>query len=148
MAVLEFESGALGLWVGTSAARGEGFGKQAIYGEEGSLCWDSGLKSAEREMSLAELVQAHSDALSDEQRQQLFPMGLTDGMAIELHQFIEAVLGRGSVETDGLEGYKAEAIALALFEADRLGRKVSMEEVEKLEVEQYQAEINRALGIA
>jgi len=148
MAVLEFESGALGLWVGTSAARGEGFGKQAIYGEEGSLCWDSGLKSAEREMSLAELVQAHSDALSDEQRQQLFPMGLTDGIAIELHQFIEAVLGRGSVETDGVEGYKAEAIALALFEADRLGRKVSMEEVEKLEVEQYQAEINRALGIA
>ncbi len=49
---------------------------------------------------------------------------------------------------DGMEGYKAEAIGLAIFESDRLGRKVFIEAVENLEIEQYQAEINRALGIA
>ena len=85
--------------------------------------------------------------LGAEDRKRLFPAGLTDGFAIELHQFIEAVQGKGEVETDGWEGYKAEAIALALFESDRLGRKVSMGEVENLQVEGYQGEINRALGI-
>ena len=148
MAVIEFESGALALWVSTSAAPGEGFSKHAVYGDQGSVVWDTGLKSAEREISMADLVKLHQQSVSQEQMERLYPLGVKDGVAIELHQFLQAVQGKGEVETDGLEGYKAEAIALALFESSALGRKVSLSEVENLEVEAYQGEINEKLGIA
>jgi len=148
MAILEFESGALGLWVSTSAALGEALGKNVLYGDHGSIAWDSGLKSDKQQMTMEQLVKAHADSLSPEEKDWLFPKGITDGIAIELHQFIEAVQGRGQVETDGLEGYKAEAIALAVFESDRLARKVTLREVEELQVEAYQGEINAALGIS
>ena len=147
MAILEFESGALGLWVSTSAAPGESLGKNILYGDRGSIAWDTGLKSDRQQMTMEQLVQAHADSLTPAEKERLFPKGITDGIAIELHQFIEALLGRGQVETDGLEGYRAEAIALAVFESDRLGRKVALAEVEGLEVEAYQGEINKALGI-
>jgi len=147
MAMLDFESGALGLWVTTTAAPGEAFSRHAVYGDAGSICWDTGLKSDGREMTMQELVSAHQESITDEEKERLFPLGLTDGVAIELHQFLEAVGGNGRVETDGLEGYKAEAVSLAVFESFALGRKVSMSEIENLEVEAYQGQINRELGI-
>jgi predicted dehydrogenase len=86
-------------------------------------------------------------SISAREKEKLFPHGVTDSIGIELHQFFEAVQGRGKVETDGMEGYKAEAIALAAFESHELGRKVTTKEVENLKVEKYQREVNRALGI-
>lgn len=147
MAVLDFESGALGLWVTTSAAPGEGFGKSILYGEKGSISWETGLKTEKEQMTVEQLQKAHTSAISKKEKEKLFPHGVTDGIGIELHQFCEAVRGKGKVETDGMEGYKAEAIALATFESDLLRRKVTMKEVEGLKVEKYQAKINRTLGI-
>ena len=147
MAVLEFEGGALGAWVTTNVASGNGFGKNGVYGSEGSLTWDAGLKTRKVEMTTEQVLKAHDAAMSKAEKEKFFPLGVTDGIAIELHQFYEAVQGRGEVETDGWEGYKAEAVALAIFESDRLGRKVTLKEVEGLKVEEYQKEINEELGI-
>ena len=147
MAMLEFERGALGLWITTTAAPGHGFSNHAVYGDAGSICWDKGLKSDESEMTMQELVAAHHQGITAEEKERLFPFGLTDGVAIELHQFLEAVRGNGQVETDGLEGYRAEAVSLAVFESFALGRKVTLDEVENLEVESYQQPINQELGV-
>jgi predicted dehydrogenase len=146
-AVLEFECGALGLWVSTTAAPGDGFNKNAIYGDKGSITWDTGLNSQCGKMTMEELQDKFMKSLSEKEKQKLFPHGVTDSIGIELHQFFEAVQGRGKVETDGMEGFKAEAIALATFESHELGRKVTMKEVESLKVEKYQSEINKALHI-
>ena len=148
VATLDFESGALGLWVSTSAARGEGIFRQGVYGEKGSICWERGLKTGDREMTMQELMSAHQESISEDERERLFPLGLKDTYAIELHQFIEAVRGNAEVEIGGCEGYRAQAVSLAIFESDALGRKVSLSEVENLEVETYQSEINSMLGIA
>jgi hypothetical protein len=51
------------------------------------------------------------------------------------------------VETDALEGYKAEAISFAVYESAVTGRWVTLEEIENLHVEAYQAEINADLGL-
>ncbi len=146
-ATLDFESGALGLWVSTSAARGKAILRQGVYGEKGSICWERGLKAGDRQMTMQELTSAHQESISEEERERLFPLGLQDTYAIELHQFLEAVRGNGVVEIDGWEGYRAQAVSLAMFESDALGRKVSLSEVENLEVEKYQSEINSMLGI-
>jgi len=147
VATLDFESGALGLWVSTTAAPAEAFSRHLIYGETGSVSWETGLNSQERRMTMDELVAAHAESITKEEKERLFPLGLDDPVAIELYQFFEAVKGNRQVETDGREGYKAEAISLALFESNALGRKVTLSEIENLEVENYQSEINSELGI-
>jgi uncharacterized protein (DUF2267 family) len=86
--------------------------------------------------------------LDVEEQERLFPHGVTDTVAQELCEFIRACLYGTSVETDGLEGYKAEAICFALYESQALNRPVTTEAVENLEVEVYQREINEGLGLS
>jgi predicted dehydrogenase len=147
IAVLQFENGCLGQWTSTSAAPGAGFGRHVIYGEEGSLTWGQGLKTRTQETSMEALIAEHQAALSEEEKERLFPRGITNTVATELQEFLHAIQGRGTVETDGWEGYRAEAISLALYESAHLGRPVTLAEVENLEVEGYQAEINAGLGL-
>ena len=46
-----------------------------------------------------------------------------------------------------MEGYKAQAICMAVFESAWHNRPVSMQEIERCELEGYQSEINESLGI-
>lgn len=147
VAVFYFENGVLGQWTSTSAAPGHGFNRRVVYGEKGSLTWGVGLKTRTEELTMEALIQQHQASLSAEEKEKLFPRGITNTVATELQEFIQAVLGRGEVETDGWEGYRAEAISLALYESAHLNRPVRLAEVENLEVEGYQAEINAGLGL-
>ncbi len=69
-------------------------------------------------------------------------------MAIELKEFIDAVLTGSPLEMTGIEGYKDEAICLALYESSELGQPVKMADVESLRIENYQSRFNKMLGIA
>jgi predicted dehydrogenase len=147
IAWLEFASGAVGQWTSTSAAPGQGFNHRVIYGDRGSLDLREGLKTAAQTRTVAELREEYLSTLSSGERERLFPGGVTDTVATELHEFFLAVRGQGCPETDGLEGYKAEAISFALYESEAVGRPVTLEEIESLSVEAYQVEINRDLGL-
>jgi len=85
--------------------------------------------------------------LSSEEDERLFPRGITETVATELYEFISAILYGTPLETDGIEGYKAEAISIALYESAHLNRPVTLAEVENLQTEGYQAQINEGLGI-
>jgi predicted dehydrogenase len=147
VALLEFANGVTGQWTSTSAAPGQGFNRRVIYGELGSLDLRDGLKTRNETLTLAELREEYLATLSPEESERLFPGGVTDEVATELCEFVRAVRGQGQAETDALEGYKAEAISLALYESSTTGRPVTLREVEALEVEAYQGEINRDLGL-
>lgn len=147
IAWLEFASGVLCQWTSTSAAPGQGFGRRVIYGDQGSLDLRDGLKTREETRTIEELKAEYLATLSDAERERLFPGGVTDTVATELHEFFLAVRGQGHPETDGVEGYKAEAISFALYESEATGRPVTLDEVESLAVEAYQGEINRDLGL-
>jgi predicted dehydrogenase len=148
LAWLEFASGAVGQWTSTSAAPGQGFGRRVLYGDRGSLDLREGLKTREETRSVAELTEEYQATLTAAERERLFPGGVTDTVATELHEFFLAVRGQGHPETDGLEGYKAEAISFALYESEATGRPVTLPEIESLAVEAYQSEINRELGLS
>jgi len=148
VAILEFENGALGQWTSTSAAPGQGFSRRVIYGEEGSVDFSDGLKTRSGEArTIKELVVEHQSAIGEEEMEQFFPKGVTDTVSTELWEFLEAVRGKGKVEIDGWEGFKSQAVSEALYESEALGRAVTLAEVEKLEAEEYQREINEALGL-
>ena len=147
MALLEFANGVSGEWTSTNVARGQGFGRRVIYGSEGSLDLRDGLQVGEEKRSIKELTEEYMASLSADEKERLFPHGITETVATELWEFIQAVRGKARVETDALEGYKAEAISFAVYESAALGQWVTLDEIETLQVEAYQAEINADLGL-
>jgi len=148
LANMTFDGDVTGTWISTSAAPAIGFNRRAIYGSEGCADLGAGLKTRTEEVSLADLTADYMAQLDEAEKERLFPHGVTDGVAHELCEFIRACLHGTPVETDGVEGYKAEAICFALYESQALNRPVTTEEVENLEVEAYQRELNAGLGLA
>ena len=68
-------------------------------------------------------------------------------VAIELKDFADAVRIGTVPEVDVMEGLKDQAICMAIFESAWFNRPVSLQEIERCELEGYQKEINEALGI-
>ena len=147
VSVLRFDSGVIGQWTTTSAAPGEKFSHRAIYGDSGAITVWRSVKTRSSEVPWDQFVRDYRASLSAEESERLFPGGVTDSIATELHEFFLAALGGPPVETDGLEGYRAEAVCFGIYESQALGRPVQISEIESLAVEQYQRELNSALGI-
>ena len=146
-AVLNFQNGVTGQWNYTSAAPGYSFSERAVYGSKGSFKWGVGLKNRQQELSIQDLVRLYMEQLSDEDKQRLFPFGITDTFATELYEFIEAVLHGTPVEIDGVEGMKDEAISLALYESSELNAPVEISKIENCEIENYQHRFNEQVGL-
>jgi predicted dehydrogenase len=68
-------------------------------------------------------------------------------LAIEYHDFAQAILTGGKPEVDGLTGTKAVAAILGAYESAAIGRSVTMEEMLSGSVRVYQEEIDNALGL-
>jgi predicted dehydrogenase len=148
MAVLEFANGVSGEWSSTNVAPGHGFSNRAVYGSEGSLTWGLGLtRRGEDTVPMEELIARHHAAIGEGGVESLFPSGVTDSIATEVWEFMQAVRGKGKVETDGPEGLKALAICMAIYESSALGRPVDVAAVEGCEIETYQADLNEAAGL-
>ena len=83
-------------------------------------------------------------------RQRAIPAGSVlylEVPAEKVHQFIDAVLGRGAFEVDAWTGYKAMAIPMAVYESAAIGGPVDVQDVLDLKVEAYQSELNKLIGI-
>jgi len=146
MAVLEFANGVAGSWLECNVAPGAGFGQRAAYGSDGSLTWGGGIQTRTEAVTMDDLVAQHQAAIGDEGMEQLFPGGVTDTVATELWEFVQTVQGKAQLETDGAEGLKALAICMAVYESAALSQPVDVGQVERCEIETYQADLNEAAG--
>jgi predicted dehydrogenase len=150
MALLEFENGATGVWVESIVSPGQGMGSHIVYGEEGSLDFGAGLKlrGQEQPTPIGQLTEEFLAQLSADEKGRLFPFGLQDTISQEVHEFVEACLHGGSLETDAVEGYKAQAVCMAVYESAALGgRPVELSRIENLEIETYQSGLNAKIGL-
>ena len=59
----------------------------------------------------------------------------------------DAINSGSQPEVDGLEGYRSQAICMAVYESGYFGRSVTIEEIENLSLEGYQKEINDEIGV-
>ena len=151
MSLLEFENGATGVWVESIVSPGKGMGSHIVYGDEGSLDFGAGLtlRGQEQPTSIDDLSREYLAQLSDDDKERLFPLGLQNPIAQEIHEFIEACLRGGSLETDGMEGYRAQAICMGVYESAALnGVPLELSQIEDLQVEAYQAALNEKIGVA
>ena len=147
IAVLDFENGVTGQWTSSMVAPGHKAGLRALYGSEGAIVWGDGLVLRDSRISMEELVKEHAAALSPEEKELLFPKGITDTISIELQEFFDALLRGRKIEIDGAEGLKDEAISIAVYESAALGQPVEVSKVESGEIDAYQAELNASMGI-
>jgi predicted dehydrogenase len=144
-ALLKFENGALGVWVEAITAPARQIGTRVIYGTEGAVDMNAGLflRGRNEPVQFAQLAEEFLASLSEEEKERLFPLGIMNDIAQEVHEFIAACLkGDPNVEVDGEEGYKSQAVCMAIYEAAILKQTISVADVMALKVEAYQRPLN------
>ncbi len=101
------------------------------------------LRGRDEPVSFTQLGEEFLASLSDDEKERLFPLGLTDDIAQEVHEFVVACLADNpQVEIDGEEGYRSQAVCMAIYEAATLKQTISVADVMALRVEAYQRPIN------
>ena len=99
-------------------------------------------------LSRDDLTAEYRASLSAEESKRWFPGGTENTIAIELVDFVRAVRTGSVPEVDGLEGLRAQAICMAIFESAQAGQLMPLEAIEAGHSEGYQDEIDAVLGIA
>jgi predicted dehydrogenase len=139
--------------------------QRTVHGRAGSLAAPGDrngrpvvVRLADREIHGADLLTELPDFRMDEVTERLYgrggvvyqwPFADVDAshLAIELHDFGEAILSGRRPEVDGHLGMTAVAAIYAAYESAWLGRSVTMAEVTSGRAAGYQEEIDRALGL-
>ncbi len=158
LVTFSFASGVVGSWTWSAGLSGDGNSSLILYGSNGSLSdtgtqsmyavyhlfMDGGeLRTTDGQVTtLEELNEQYLASLSVEERERVFPGGVTDAFAIELHDFFEAVRTGGRPEVDGEEGLKTLAVPLAVYESGYTGHAVKVADVLAGRAGTYQREID------
>ncbi|MBD3292137.1 MAG: hypothetical protein GF393_04375 [Armatimonadia bacterium] len=153
-ATLVFESGLTGHWAWSQHAPGRKLSTRMYYGTEGSL-YDKQewmhpfqfgadlIRNDGAEVPHEEIEEQYLASLSDEEKDALFPYGITDGIAIECWDFIEAVADGRDPEIDAEEALQAKSLCFALYESAHAGGEpTSVEAVKSGEISAYQDPID------
>lgn len=164
---LRFRNGAIGQWINHHAGHGQPLHGRYVYGSKGSLAspgdrngrplrlsFDGGKEVADGEI----LDYAPSYRLSPLAAQLFggervwtysFPFVEIDAkiIATEYHEFADCIQTGRTPEVDGTVGRRDTALVYALFESGKLGRAVTLDELEAVEVDAYQREIDQYLGL-
>lgn len=158
VATLNFASGLVGIWAYGDSLPGQTYNSVVYYGTQGALV-DPGdpfhgprltgeLRRADgTARTMENLHREYLEALGPEGQERVFPLGLTDGFALEVYDFLTAIRDRRPPEVDGEAGMKAKAIAQALYESSLRGEVVRVADVLSGEIEDYQKPINDWLGL-
>lgn len=142
LACFGFENGAIGqlLWSwGLHGPPVEVTGAPAFYGTEGAIV--GGQLHAPSGTS-ANLVELYQQEITSEERDRHFPLGLTDGFAIQGLDFLTAIKEQGQIETSGHEGLMDLACSFAMIESSHLKRQVTLDEILNNSADVYQREID------
>ncbi len=161
VAMFQMESGVTVNWIVGLGGHGS-CGGERILGTEGSI---EGFgtrggrislkRRSEDDMSFEEILQSSDGFTLEPLAEHFFPSRIAAGdkavdwklIALEYYELAEAILHGRRIEVDGMSGMKDVAAVYAIFESSKLGRAVTMGEVESCQVYDYQSEIDEALGI-
>ena len=99
------------------------------------------------EVSREQIQADYMASLSDEEKTRLFPYGATDGFAIEVWDFVNAIASGRRPEMDGLDGLRAKALCESCYESATLGRPVKFVDVLDGRISAYQAPIDEYWGL-
>jgi predicted dehydrogenase len=164
---ITFGSGALGQWINHHAGHGETVRQRKVFGTRGSIT-----APGDRNGHPVVLHVDDQDTLSDQRVldyapsyrlepvaatlfggeriwRYAFDFATTDRklLALEYHELARCIRTGQQPEVTGAVAMRDVALVYALFESDRLGRPVTIEEVESGKVDAYQREIDEQIGL-
>jgi predicted dehydrogenase len=151
--MLFFDSGMTGVFSNVSGLPGDERFLFSVQGTQGAIT-DSGgelfhapLPSARiRDLSgdagqLQDYRDDYFDSLDAEERERLFPHGLSHDFAIECADFLRAIRGYSEYEIDGTAALRTLATSLAFYESAVTGKSVTVADVLSGKASAYQATI-------
>lgn len=150
VATLTFRNGVIGTWIISGAAPGQGSSYNTYHGSSGSIHGGNGGYPRNPKLHLAdgevkekdELTAMYMESLNEKEKDKLFPHGITEGVTLEVYDFIDAVVNRRRPELDGTDGLNAQTICEAIYESAWRGESVKVEDVYDEKIADYQKEIN------
>ncbi|HCR19065.1 MAG TPA: hypothetical protein DIU35_16425 [Candidatus Latescibacteria bacterium] len=153
--IFNFKSGVIGTWSWTISAPGKGFVQLSLTGSKGTIVdtdiFHPATNQARGECqlvdgttySLPKLQKKFLGSLSKDEKNRLFPYGVTGGMPLELWDFIDALSTGRNVEIDAEEGLRSKAVCEALYESGKTKQVVKLSDVLKGTVNAYQRDVDR-----
>jgi len=159
-AILTFKSGLVGTWSWSNVQPGHEYRNVLYYGSEGSIRDTGdvfhGFQSLGGEVmfkdgktkSVSDLAIEFLLSLSKDEKDRLFPYGITNGVTLECWDFVDACATRRKPDVDAWDGLKAKAISETVYESAAAGKAIAYDDVVACKVEKYQGPINRRWGIA
>jgi predicted dehydrogenase len=166
-ATVRMASGATVDWRLDQAAKRMGYFRRAVYGTKGAVDCPGErngrpatlhLEDRERPLVGREILEVLPDFELDPVTSALFGKRAVEYsfspdeadlkiLALEYHEFAEAVLNDRPPEVDGIAGLKAVALIYAILESSVAGTSLRVEDVEAGKVDAYQREIDEAIGL-
>ena len=148
MITYRFKSGAIGSLTLSWGAHGEVVavpGGKAIYGSAGSIVGSELTDDFGEKVDALDLMRSEA---SKDRLDLWFPGGLEDPFGLELLDWLKSIEAPSRrPEVDGAGGLRDLAVAYAVLESSVLGRQVRVDDVAFGTVNEYQREIDQALGI-
>ena len=93
-------------------------------------------------VSSEQMQSEYMASLTDEEKARVFPYGVTDGFAVELWDFADAVLTGRKPEIDGHDGLRAMTFCECCFESATTGKPVKFKHVLEGKISEYQKPID------
>jgi len=166
-AYIHFENGAIGQWMFHYAAYGTPEFRRVVYGSAGTLTCPGDRNGRPLRLDRADgtaindgriLEQVPSYRLSPPAAQLFgderpwryeFPYADVDAklLALELHEFADCIAHGTAPEVTGEVGRQAVVLVNAAFESGRLGRPVTLDEIEGSAIDGYQREIDEHFAL-
>ncbi len=136
-----YKNGAVGFTAFSYALHGEPSSLvNGIYGSKGCIKGDEVILDDGRRVKVRDLFEKESLA---EDKEKLFPMGITDSFALETYDWLKAIEEGRKPQVSGRAGLRDLACGYAVLESSYLNRPVKISDVESGAIEGYQREINK-----
>jgi predicted dehydrogenase len=158
-AILTFKSGLVGTWSWSNVQPGHDYRTVLYYGSEGSIKDTGdvfhGFQSLAGEVkfkdgktkSVSDLAIEFLLSLSPDEKERLFPYGITNGVTLECWDFVDACAKRRKPDIDAWDGLKAKAFSETVYESAAAGKAIAYDDVVACKVEKYQGPINKHWGL-
>jgi len=159
-AAIRFKGGATANWSYSREIHGEPDRAGVFYGTEGTIrdpgnvmhpfqtggdVYPAGDNA--RPIMAKDLQILYLASLPGDEKERLFPYGCTNGIGIEVWDFVNAVATGRKPEMDGNDGLVSKALCVCCFESATIGQTVKFQDVLEGRIETYQAPINERWGL-
>lgn len=139
--LIKYKNGAVGQHFVSWGGHGEAFSTpRIIYGTEGCIKGNTLINDDGTKADVSELFQKNA---KKEVKENFFPYGIKDAMALETLDFVRAIKEGREMETSGREGLRDLAASYALIESSLSGKSVKVDDVESGKLCHYEDEINK-----